>query len=48
LAEDVYLVELQVIHDLHCLNMLRKVAHPDQYPEMFTYHQNGTVNHDTT
>ncbi|KAI1862903.1 hypothetical protein JX265_008949 [Neoarthrinium moseri] len=48
LAEDVYLIELQVIHDLHCLNMLRKVAYPDQYPDMIDHYENGTVNHDTT
>jgi hypothetical protein len=47
LADDVYLVELQVIHDLHCLNMLRKVAYPDQYPEMWDHFENGTVNHNT-
>ncbi len=30
--------------------MIRKTAYPDQYPdfsEMWTYHENGTVNHDT-
>ena len=40
-----YLVELGVFHHLHCLNMIRKAAYPDQYPEMWVYHGNGTVNH---
>ncbi|KAH8201026.1 hypothetical protein TruAng_004799 [Truncatella angustata] len=48
LADDIHLIELQVIHDLHCLNMLRKVAYPDQYPEMWDHYENGTVNHNTT
>ena len=43
---DTHLIELQVYHDLHCLNMLRKVAYPDQYPEMVKENGDGTVNHD--
>ncbi|PMD48120.1 hypothetical protein L207DRAFT_391616, partial [Hyaloscypha variabilis F] len=42
-----YLVELGVFHHLHCLNMIRKAAYPDQYPEMWVYHDNGTVNHNS-
>ncbi|KAF2102662.1 hypothetical protein NA57DRAFT_71651 [Rhizodiscina lignyota] len=42
-----YVVELQVFHDLHCLNMIRKTAYPDQYPEMWEYYENGTVNHNS-
>ncbi|KAJ5772372.1 hypothetical protein N7520_002901 [Penicillium odoratum] len=27
--------------------MLRKSLYPDQYPKMWAYHENGTVNHGT-
>jgi hypothetical protein len=44
---DKYMIQLEVFHNLHCLNMLRKSLYPDQYPEMWEYHENGTVNHNT-
>ncbi|CRG89603.1 hypothetical protein PISL3812_06641 [Talaromyces islandicus] len=44
---DTYMIQLEVFHNLHCLNMLRKTLYPDQYPEMWAYHDNGTVNHGT-
>jgi len=42
-----FVVELEVFHDLHCLNMLRKLAYPEEYPEMWERYDNGTVNHDS-
>ncbi|KAE8146601.1 hypothetical protein BDV25DRAFT_143528 [Aspergillus avenaceus] len=44
---DTYMIQLEVFHLIHCLNMLRKVVYPDQYPELWSYHDNGTINHDT-
>lgn len=44
---DKYMIQLEVFHNLHCLNMLRKSLYPDEYPEMWEYHKNGTVNHNT-
>ncbi|KAF5325795.1 hypothetical protein D9611_000059 [Ephemerocybe angulata] len=32
--EDHYVVSLDVFHQLHCLNMLRKALHPEYYPDM--------------
>ncbi|KAL9610610.1 MAG: hypothetical protein Q9167_004684 [Letrouitia subvulpina] len=42
-----YMIQLEVFHNLHCLNMLRKTIYPDQYPDMVSYHDNGTINHGT-
>ena len=44
---DTYMIQLEVFHNLHCLNMLRKTIYPDQYPDMVAYHDNGTINHGT-
>lgn len=44
---DLYLVQLQVFHDLHCLNLIRKWVYMDVYPEMAQWSENGTLNHDT-
>ena len=41
------MIQLEVFHNLHCLNMLRKTIYPDQYPDMVAYHDNGTINHGT-
>ncbi|KAH8769326.1 hypothetical protein BGZ57DRAFT_856285 [Hyaloscypha finlandica] len=38
-----YVVQL----DLHCLDVLRKAIYPDEYPDGWTYHNNGTVNHNS-
>ena len=40
---DVYLVELQVFHDLHCLNMIRKAVYLDHYPDMLEKNPDGTI-----
>lgn len=32
--EQHYVVQLDVFHQLHCLNMIRKALYPDYYPEM--------------
>jgi hypothetical protein len=42
-----YMIQLEVFHNLHCLNMLRKSLYPEQYPEMVEYYSNGTINHNT-
>ena len=42
-----YVVTLAVFHQLHCVNHLRKALYPDEYPGLWQYHENGTVNHDT-
>ncbi|OAA70206.1 hypothetical protein LEL_10022 [Akanthomyces lecanii RCEF 1005] len=44
---DLYLVQLQVFHDLHCLNLIRKWVYMDLYPEMAEWSEDGTLNHDT-
>ncbi|KAI4157983.1 MAG: hypothetical protein LQ342_007843 [Letrouitia transgressa] len=44
---ETYMIQLEVFHNLHCLNMLRKTIYPDQYPDMVSYHDNGTINHGT-
>lgn len=44
---DTYVIQLEVFHNLHCLNMLRMTIYPDQYPDMVAYHDNGTINHGT-
>jgi hypothetical protein len=41
------MIQLEVFHNLHCLNMLRKSLYPEQYPEMVEYYPNGTINHNT-
>lgn len=40
-------IELQVIHDPHCLNMLHKVDYPDEYSEMFVKNEYGRADHDS-
>ncbi|KAL0768502.1 hypothetical protein CaCOL14_009477 [Colletotrichum acutatum] len=42
-----YVVSLSVFHQLHCVNHLRKALYPDEYPGLWEYHEDGTVNHDT-
>jgi hypothetical protein len=44
---DTYMIQLEVFHNLHCLNMLRKSLYPDEYPEMVEYNPDGTINHNT-
>ncbi|KJZ76514.1 hypothetical protein HIM_04243 [Hirsutella minnesotensis 3608] len=41
-----YLVQLQVFHDLHCLNLIRKWVYMDVYTDQAEW-INGTLNHDT-
>lgn len=45
--DNTYVVSLGVSHQLHCVNHLRKALYPDEYPGLWEYHPNGTVNHDT-
>jgi len=42
-----YMIQLEVFHNLHCLNMLRKSLYPEEYPEMVDYNQDGSINHNT-
>jgi len=42
-----YVVSLGVFHQLHCVNHLRKALYPDEYPGLWTYHANGSVDHST-
>ncbi|KAH8897419.1 hypothetical protein GQ53DRAFT_838034 [Thozetella sp. PMI_491] len=42
-----YLIELDVFHQLHCLNDLRKALYPDRYPGKWPYNANGTVNYNS-
>jgi len=36
-GSDDYLIELDVFHQLHCLNDLRKAFYPDRYPGKWPY-----------
>ncbi|KAI0190111.1 hypothetical protein F4808DRAFT_467142 [Astrocystis sublimbata] len=40
-----YLVQLQVFHDLHCLNLIRKWVYMDVYPDQAEW-IDGRINHD--
>lgn len=46
-APDLYLVQLQVFHDLHCLNLIRQWVYMDVYPDQAEW-VDGRLNHDTT
>lgn len=43
-----YLVELEVYHQLHCLNVLRKLLYPERYHllERVSW-KNGTINRES-
>lgn len=41
-----YLVQLQVFHDLHCLNLIRKWVYMDVYTDQAEW-VDGTLNHGT-
>ncbi|KAL1853955.1 hypothetical protein Daus18300_011622 [Diaporthe australafricana] len=43
---DLYLVQLQVFHDLHCLNLIRQWVYMDVYPDQAEW-IDGRLNHDT-
>jgi hypothetical protein len=45
-APDLYLVQLQVFHDLHCLNLIRQWVYMDVYPDMAEW-VDGKLNHDS-
>lgn len=45
-APDLYLVQLQVFHDLHCLNLIRQWVYMDVYPDQAEW-IDGRLNHDT-
>ncbi|KAH8901446.1 hypothetical protein GQ53DRAFT_814903 [Thozetella sp. PMI_491] len=42
-----YVVSLGVFHQLHCVNHLRRALYPDEYPGLWEYNEDGTVNHNT-
>jgi hypothetical protein len=39
-----YLVQLEVFHQLHCLNDIRKAFYPERYPGKWRYDDDGTIN----
>jgi hypothetical protein len=43
---DTYVVQLNVFHLLHCVNLLRKAVYKNEYPG-WEYNEDGSVNHDT-
>ncbi|CAG8976559.1 hypothetical protein HYALB_00010201 [Hymenoscyphus albidus] len=44
---DKSLVMLDVWHQLHCLNTIRRMMYPERWPEIWTKHDDGTINYDT-
>lgn len=44
---DRYLIQLEVFHQLHCLNDLRKAFYPERWPKKWEYNEDGTVNRNT-
>ena len=45
-APDLYLIQLQVFHDLHCLNLIRKWAYMDVYSDQAVW-VDGKIDHNT-
>jgi hypothetical protein len=43
---ETYVISLAVFHQLHCVNHLRKVLYPDEYPELWEYNEDGSVKRD--
>jgi hypothetical protein len=41
-----YIVELDVFHQLHCINDLRKILYPERFGGMDAITKNGTINRD--
>jgi len=39
-----YIIELEVFHQLHCLNDIRKAFYPERYPGKWPYNEDGTIN----
>jgi len=37
-----YIVSLEMFHQLHCLNLLRKHNYPERYPNYRVFYPNGT------
>jgi len=45
---DMYLIELDVWHELHCLNDLRMLLYPERFPGLEELRlQNGTIDRNT-
>ncbi|KAH8814874.1 hypothetical protein F5884DRAFT_851384 [Xylogone sp. PMI_703] len=44
---DSYAISLEVFHQLHCLDHLRKARYPDKYPDLWKYNPDHTVDHNT-
>jgi hypothetical protein len=47
LDQDTYLVELSVVHDLHCLNRIRKAVYADQYPDILPRKADGSIDRES-
>jgi len=45
--KDEYIIGLDVFHQLHCLNLFRKLIYPERY-DIVTVFANGTRNEETT
>ncbi|ESK86693.1 hypothetical protein Moror_10940 [Moniliophthora roreri MCA 2997] len=43
-ADGVYRITLDVFHQLHCLNTIRKALHPERYPNVTRHHQDHCIN----
>jgi hypothetical protein len=41
------LVMLDVWHQLHCLNAVRRAIFPERWPEIWTYKEDGSIDYDT-
>lgn len=41
------LVMLDMWHQLHCLNAIRKAIYPERWPEIWTHKEDGSINYDT-
>lgn len=42
-----YLIELDVFHQLHCLNDIRRAFYPDRFVGMHELNDDGSINYDT-
>lgn len=42
---DEYLIELEVFHQLHCLNQLRQAFYPERWPHLWQYTPEGKIDY---
>lgn len=40
-----YLIELEVFHQLHCLNQLRQAFYPERWPNLWQYTPEGKIDY---